>query len=71
MNKKAKCKGCPKTFEKRLLSKRGVCFECSLINQVEARKQMINKEGPYYEKWKAQHLAGLKAYIKRIEKEGK
>jgi rRNA maturation endonuclease Nob1 len=64
MNKKTKCKGCGKTFEKRLLSRKGYCRICAYNRWQESVKQMREKKGPMYEKWKDRRRVGLKRYLK-------
>lgn len=69
MNKKVKCKGCGKVFEKRLLSRKGYCRICAFKRWQENARQMIEKKGPYYERWKEAHAAGLERYLERLKEE--
>lgn len=55
-----KCKQCGNSTR---LSKRSLCTVCSHDNMLEQQKQLINKKGPHYDKWKE----GLK---KSIETDG-
>jgi len=41
------------------LSTHGLCAECAYIRQREAQKQIKNKSGPIYEKWKARIRASV------------
>lgn len=63
MNKKKRCLGCNKLFEKRLLSRKGYCFQCGAKNMFESRQQMKDKKGPHYEKWKAGYIKGMSKYL--------
>jgi len=41
------------------LSIHGLCAACSHARQMESAKQIRNKSGPYYEKWKARIKASV------------
>lgn len=43
-------------------AKAGLCPECAWKHQLENAKQLKEKKGPYYEKWKA----GVKAAAERL-----
>lgn len=50
---------------KRLLSvnaKSGLCGDCQYQHMADNAKQLKEKKGPYYERWKA----GVKAHAKRL-----
>ena len=64
MNKKIKCKGCSKIFEKRLLSRKGYCIICATRRMSAAGYQLKVKEGEFYEKWKTSWEKGIKKYLK-------
>lgn len=71
MNKKVKCKGCGKIFEKRLVSRKGYCRLCANMRMNAAGLQLKAKKGYFYRKWKTNWKKGVKKYLenkKRGEK---
>ena len=50
--KAKKCVDCGKEAEGEI-SVHGLCPDCSWERQKEAQRQIKNKSGPFYEKWKA------------------
>lgn len=62
MSKIVACVDCQEMFPRKLLNRAGRCHQCSLKALRDAMTQLHNREGPYYEKWKAQ----MKAMIGRL-----
>uniref|UniRef100_A0A6M3M7B6 Uncharacterized protein n=1 Tax=viral metagenome TaxID=1070528 RepID=A0A6M3M7B6_9ZZZZ len=56
MKKKKKCPNCGREFEGK---RKYCCYGCSVTATVEANKQLKDKEGPIYEKWKTNLEASL------------
>ena len=46
-------------------SRRSYCADCSIKVTMEAIKQMVEKKGPYYQKWKA----GMRMWAEKFLKE--
>jgi len=61
-----KCKDCKQYYPRELVSKRGLCRECSLRRVREACRQLRDKEGDIYERWKERR----DEYYKILEKKG-
>lgn len=54
--KEKRCKECGSTHN---ISQQYLCRECAWKHIAANTQQMRNKQGPYYEKWKAGMLAAL------------
>jgi len=55
------CKDCGQTFDPAKLSWQGLCRKCSQARLKEVHRQLQERAGPYYEKWKwGFKRAGLK-----------
>lgn len=50
---------CKRCNDKGHLSKRGLCFDCSTSIQATQQKQLKEKRGEHYDKWKKGILKGL------------
>ena len=61
---KVRCKGCGRRFKKSELNRSGYCKKCGIKHWLKVVKQLHNKKGYYYRKWK-------KAYEKSYEKRRK
>ena len=60
-----KCKGCGKRFKKSELSRAGYCKYCRLNHMLKVIKQLHEKRGYYYRKWKKNWEEGI---MKALEK---
>ena len=61
------CKDCGQEFDKDDLSRRGLCVECGAKRMEESITQMIEKKGPIYEKYQAQHKLAMSYRRKQKE----
>lgn len=52
------CKMCGKRLEHR--TKSGLCRECAMKKDLEVIKQLHEKKGFYYEKWKQRIVEGIR-----------
>jgi len=59
------CSGCGKMHVSTQLSRRGLCHKCSRARIREARDQIVNKQGPVYDRYST----GMTAAIKRRRQE--
>lgn len=51
-----RCKNCGKILDRK--TKSGLCLDCALKKQIEIIKQLKEKKGEYYEKWKIGIIRG-------------
>ena len=64
-----KCKGCGKRFKKSELSRAGYCKDCRLNHMLKVIRQLHEKRGYYYRKWKKNWEKGIrKALEKKLRK---
>jgi len=64
VNMKINCKECERLFEKRLLSKKGYCRVCAWGRRNQSVRELREKKGEFYEKWKTNWEKGIKKYLK-------
>jgi len=60
-----KCKGCGRRFKKSELSRAGYCKDCRLNHMLKVIRQLHEKRGYYYRKWKKNWEKGI---MKALEK---
>jgi len=61
------CKDCGRYFKKEELSSSGLCTECYLKHIFENVKNLREKKGPYYERWRA----GIISFYNKLIEESK
>ena len=64
--KLVKCKGCGQRFKKSELSKAGYCKNCRLDHMIKVLKQLKEKRGYYYQKWRKAWLKARRKHRKAI-----
>ena len=62
--KLVKCKGCGQRFKKSELSKAGYCKNCAMDHMIKVIKQLKEKRGYYYQKWRKNWLKARRKMMK-------
>jgi DNA-directed RNA polymerase subunit RPC12/RpoP len=59
-----KCKECGKPISRTQAYRSKLCPDCAMARIRENARQLQEKSGPYYERWKARYEAGMRRYLK-------
>ncbi len=63
------CRNCAKEVYLGQLSNRGYCQACAQERLNDAVRQMRDKSGPLYEKWRVNYIAAMAGVVSRLADE--